>query len=67
MDYFDERISYITDTIFYPTQFVSEAVMAILAIAILGLDPTVVYIITVFRDCTGCIHSHTGRNEPIRR
>jgi len=47
MDYFDERISYITDTIFYPTQFVSEAVMAILAIAILGLDPTVVYIITV--------------------
>ena len=47
VDYFDERVSYITNVIFYPAQFVSEAVLAILAIAALGLNPTVVYIITV--------------------
>lgn len=47
IDYFDPRVSYITNAIFYPTQFVSEAVLAILAIAALGLNPAVVYIITV--------------------
>ena len=47
IDYFDERISYVTDVIFYPTQFVSEAILTILAITIIGINPSVVYIITV--------------------
>lgn len=46
-DYFSETVSDAVNTFFYPTQFVSEAVLAILAIAILGLNPLVIYIVTV--------------------
>lgn len=46
-DYFNENVSHVTNAIFYPVQFVSEAVLAILAIAVLGLNPAIVYIVTV--------------------
>ncbi len=46
-DYFNSTISDIFNSLFYPTQFLSEAVLAILAIAILGINPLVVYVITV--------------------
>lgn len=46
-DYFNSTISDIFNSLFYPTQFLSEAVLAILAIAVLGINPLVVYVITV--------------------
>ncbi|MFQ3308490.1 MAG: ABC-type nitrate/sulfonate/bicarbonate transport system permease component [Candidatus Nanohaloarchaea archaeon] len=46
-NYFNSTVSTITNTIFYPTQFISEAVLAILAIAILGLNPAIIYLITI--------------------
>ena len=46
-DYFNSTISDMFNSIFYPTQFLSEAVLAILAIAVLGINPLVVYVITV--------------------
>jgi len=46
-DYFNETVSDIVNTFFYPSQFVSEAVLVLIAIAVLGLTPAVVYIITV--------------------
>lgn len=46
-DYFNSTVSDIFNSLFYPTQFLSEAVLAILAIAALGINPLVVYVITV--------------------
>lgn len=46
-DYFNSTVSDIFNSLFYPTQFLSEAVLAILAIAVLGINPLVVYVITV--------------------
>lgn len=46
-DYFNGTISDITNGIFYPTQFVSEAVLTIIAIAVLGLNPVIIYLVTV--------------------
>ena len=47
VDYFSETASSITNMIFYPTQFVSEAVLTLIAIAVIGIDPSVIYIVTV--------------------
>lgn len=46
-DYFSDTASDIVNTFFYPTQFISEAVLTILAIAILGLNPLIIYIVAV--------------------
>lgn len=47
MDYFSESFSSAINMFFYPTQFVSEAVLTLIAIVVFGLNSVVVYIITV--------------------
>jgi NitT/TauT family transport system permease protein len=46
-EYFSETVSDVIDTLFYPSQFVSEAVLTLLAVAMIGLSPLIIYIITV--------------------
>lgn len=47
LDYFSETFSDLIDSFFYPTQFVSEAVLTLLAVTLIGLSPSIIYIITV--------------------
>lgn len=47
LDYFSEAFSDLVNSFFYPTQFVSEAVLTLVAIALIGLSPSIIYIITV--------------------
>jgi len=46
-EYFSETVSDVIDTLFYPSQFVSEAVLTLLAVAMIGLSPLIIYIITI--------------------
>lgn len=47
LDYFSETFSDLINSFFYPTQFVSEAVLTLLAVTLIGLSPSIIYIITV--------------------
>jgi ABC-type nitrate/sulfonate/bicarbonate transport system permease component len=47
LDYFSDRFSDYINSFFYPTQFVSEAVLTLLAITFIGLSNLIIYIITV--------------------
>lgn len=47
LDYFSETFSDLINSFFYPTQFVSEAVLTLVAIALIGLSPLIIYIITI--------------------
>lgn len=47
LDHFSERFSDIINSFFYPTQFVSEAVLTLVAVTLVGLSPSIIYIITV--------------------
>ncbi len=47
LDYFSETFSDLINALFYPTQFVSEAVLTLLAVTLVGLSPAIIYVITV--------------------
>lgn len=46
-DYFNETISDVLNSLFYPTQFISEAVLVITIIAVMGINSAVIYIVTI--------------------
>lgn len=47
LDYFSETFSDLINSFFYPTQFLSEAVLTLVAVTLIGLSPSIIYIITV--------------------
>lgn len=47
LEYFSETFSDLVNSIFYPTQFVSEAVLTLIAVTLMGLSPLIIYIITI--------------------
>lgn len=46
-DYFSKTISDILNSLFYPVQFISEAVLVITVIAVMGINSTVIYLVTI--------------------
>ena len=46
-DYFSHAISDMLNSLFYPVQFISEAVLVITIIAVMGINSTVIYLVTV--------------------